>query len=77
MTAVCLAVSALYELFEWLMALTTGEAAEAFLGTQGDVWDTQWDMFLALIGAIMSQLLLASIHSRQIAKLKQSASPSV
>jgi putative membrane protein len=74
-TAVCLAISALYELFEWLMALTTGEAAEAFLGTQGDVWDTQWDMFLALIGSVVSQLLLASLHSRQIAELKPSASP--
>ena len=65
-TAVCLAVSALYELFEWLMALTTGEAAEAFLGTQGDVWDTQWDMFTALVGAIVAQLTLSATHDRAL-----------
>jgi putative membrane protein len=74
-TAVCLAVSATYELFEWVMALATGEAADAFLGTQGDIWDTQWDMFFALVGALSSQLLLASVHDRQIAKLRQATSP--
>lgn len=68
-TSVCLAVSALYELVEWWTALATGEAASAFLGTQGDVWDTQWDMFLALAGAISAQLLLAKVHDRQIARL--------
>jgi putative membrane protein len=65
-TAVCLAFSACYELLEWCAAITTGEAADAFLGTQGDVWDTQWDMFLALIGALTAQLLLSHIHDRQL-----------
>jgi putative membrane protein len=68
---VCLAFSALYEFFEWWTALASGEASEAFLGTQGDPWDTQWDMFLAMIGAVLSQLLLARIHDRQLAHLTQ------
>ena len=68
-TAVCLAVSAVYELIEWATALATGSAAMAFLGTQGDVWDTQWDMFLALIGCLTSQILLARLHERQLARL--------
>jgi putative membrane protein len=55
-TAVCLSISAVYEMIEWWTALATGEAATAFLGTQGDPWDTQWDMFLALIGALTAQL---------------------
>jgi putative membrane protein len=67
-TASCLAFSAFYELLEWWAALIGGGAAEAFLGTQGDVWDTQWDMFLALIGAICAQLLLARAHDRQLAR---------
>ena len=66
---VCLALSATYELIEWLAAVLGGSAADAFLGTQGDVWDTQWDMFMALIGAISALLLLSSVHDRQIAKL--------
>ena len=65
-TSICLAFSALYELIEWWTALLSGEAATAFLGTQGDPWDTQWDMFLALVGAITSQLLLGRIHDRQL-----------
>jgi putative membrane protein len=64
-----LAISALYELIEWWAAVATGEAAGAFLGTQGDVWDTQWDMFTALIGALLAQLLLAGRHDRQLARL--------
>jgi putative membrane protein len=68
-TAVCLAVSALYELFEWGMAVATGTAADAFLGTQGDPWDTQWDMFFCLAGALVSQLLLSRTHDRELAKL--------
>jgi len=64
--AVCLAISALYEFLEWWVAAATGEAAEAFLGTQGDVWDTQWDMFLALCGALIAQLALARWHDRQL-----------
>lgn len=68
-TAVCLAVSALYELVEWWAALAGGEEASAFLGTQGDVWDTQWDMFLCLCGALTAQLLLARRHDRQLARV--------
>src|SRR6266498_5299302 len=56
---VCLAISACYELVEWWTAVATGEAATAFLGTQGDPWDTQWDMFTALVGALTAQLTLA------------------
>jgi putative membrane protein len=67
--SVCLAFSACYEFFEWWTALVSGQAAEAFLGTQGDHWDTQWDMVLALGGAIAAQLLLARVHDRQLAAL--------
>ena len=67
--SVCLAFSAFYELVEWWAAASTGEAAESFLGTQGDVWDTQWDMFLALIGASSSLLLLSRLHAKQLARL--------
>ena len=66
---VCLALSATYELIEWLAAVLGGSAADAFLGTQGDVWDTQWDMFMALIGAISALLLLSRLHDRQLGKL--------
>jgi putative membrane protein len=68
-TCVCLAISAFYELVEWSAAVTTGTAADAFLGTQGDPWDTQKDMLLAGIGAIVSQLTLASTHDRQLDSL--------
>ena len=63
---VCLSVSAVYELVEWWAALLGGAAADAFLGTQGDPWDTQWDMFLALMGATASQAFLARVHDRQL-----------
>ena len=63
-TATCLAVSAIYEFIEWWAAAATGEAADAFLGTQGDVWDTQWDMFLALCGAVAAQVALGRWHDR-------------
>jgi putative membrane protein len=66
---ICLALSATYELIEWLAAVLGGSAADAFLGTQGDVWDTQWDMFMALVGAISSLLLLSRVHDRQLARL--------
>jgi putative membrane protein len=66
---VALAISAFYEFIEWWVALLSEEAAESFLGTQGDNWDTQWDMFLALLGAMASQLLLARWHDRQLAAL--------
>jgi putative membrane protein len=65
-TCVCLAFSAFYELLEWWTALAAGAAAIAFLGTQGDVWDTQWDMFLALVGALAAQLTLARAHDRSL-----------
>lgn len=67
---VCLAISAAYELVEWWAALIGGESADAFLGTQGDQWDTQWDMLMALVGAALSLLLLREIHDRQIATLE-------
>jgi len=66
--AFCLAISALYELLEWAVAALTGEAAEAFLGTQGDVWDTQKDMLLALIGAICALALLSRLHDRYLVR---------
>ena len=69
-TCVCMAISAFYEFVEWWTALASGEAAMAFLGTQGDVWDTQWDMFLAFVGAITAQLTLSRYHDRQIAALR-------
>lgn len=61
-----LGISALYELIEWAAALLSAQAAESFLGTQGYVWDTQSDMFMALIGAVSALLLLARLHDRQI-----------
>jgi putative membrane protein len=66
--SVCLAFSACYEFFEWWSAVIGGSAADDFLGTQGDVWDTQWDMFLALLGAVTAQLLLSRLHDRQLAR---------
>ena len=63
---VCLSVSALYELVEWWAAVAGGSAATDFLGTQGDVWDTQWDMFMALSGAVIAQLLLTRVHDHQL-----------
>ena len=62
----CLAISAVYELIEWWAAALSGEAAIAFLATQGDVWDTQKDMFLALIGATCSLVFLSRLHDRQL-----------
>ncbi len=67
--SICLAISALYELIEWWVALLSGEAAEAFLGTQGYVWDTQSDMFLAFLGAIAALLVFSALHDRQIGRL--------
>lgn len=69
----CLAFSAFYELIEFWTALATGEAAEAFLGTQGDVWDTQWDMQMALIGSATALLTLTRIHDRQLRRLDAQA----
>ena len=64
--ALCLAISAFYELIEWWVALLSDTAAEAFLGTQGYVWDTQSDMFFALAGATAAMLLLSRLHDRQL-----------
>jgi len=68
---VCLAISALYELVEWWAALLGGESADAFLGTQGDQWDTQWDMFVALLGAATALLTLSRLHDRQITGVEE------
>lgn len=67
--SVCLAISAFYEMIEWWVAVAAGVAAEAFLATQGDVWDTQWDMFLALCGATVAVLTLSRVHDRQLAAM--------
>ena len=67
--SVCLAFSAVYELLEWWSALLLGQSAMAFLGTQGDIWDTQWDMFLALTGAITALIALSKLHDLNLAKL--------
>ena len=64
--SVCLAISAAYELVEWAAAVFTGEKANDFLGTQGDPWDTQTDMALALAGAALAQVLLGAAHDRQL-----------
>ncbi len=68
--SICLAVSAAYELLEWRVAVAGGAKSDAFLGTQGDVWDTQKDMATALAGAIVAQLLLGSWHDRQMAQYR-------
>lgn len=68
-SSVCLAVSACYEFLEWFSALLLEQDATAFLGTQGDPWDTQWDMFLALLGALSAQSLLARTQDRMLAAL--------
>jgi putative membrane protein len=65
-TSACLAFSAFFEMLEWWAALVWGGDADAFLATQGDVWDTQWDMFLALCGALIAQLALGRWHARQL-----------
>jgi putative membrane protein len=64
--AVCLAISALYELFEWAMTMLSGASAEAFLGTQGYAWDTQSDMAFALVGAVTALLVLGRWHDRSL-----------
>jgi putative membrane protein len=67
--SVCVAFSACFELFEWLTAIIGGGSAEAYLATQGDEWDTQWDIFLALCGSVSAQLLLSRLHDRGLARL--------
>jgi len=64
-----LGFSAFYEFFEWGMAILTGDSATAFLGTQGDVWDTQWDMFMCFVGSILALILLSKIHDKYIKRI--------
>lgn len=66
---IALSISVIYEFIEWGAAISAGEAADAFLGTQGDVWDTQWDMFLAMIGAFLSMVLLSKAHDKSMGKM--------
>ena len=68
--SVCMAISAMYELFEFAAAKITGTAADAFLGSQGDVWDTQWDMTFCLIGATCALLFFSGVQDRALSKLK-------
>ena len=68
-TCVCLAFSAFYELLEWWAAVIGGDSADSFLGTQGDVWDTQWDMFLALLGALSAPTFLGNTHDRSMSSV--------
>ncbi len=72
---VALAISAFYELIEWWSALALGQGADDFLGTQGDTWDTQSDMLMALIGAASAMLMLARVHDRQLQELQSRAGP--
>jgi putative membrane protein len=71
--AVCLAFSAFYELIEWMTAELQGAAAEAFLGTQGDIWDTQKDMATALVGAVIALVVLSRWHDRAVARVTRGA----
>jgi len=66
---VCLAISATYELIEWRVAVATGSAADAFLGTQGDPWDTQEDMAMAAVGAVVALVTLSGVHDRKVARV--------
>ena len=66
---IALAISAMYEFVEWFAALSLGQSADMFLGSQGDPWDTQWDMFLAFCGAIVGQLALSRAHGRSLRRV--------
>jgi putative membrane protein len=70
--AFCLSISAFYELLEWWVAVLSADSADSFLGAQGYVWDTQSDMFLALLGASAALLLLSGLHDRQLRSLMRS-----
>jgi len=70
---VCLSISVFYEFLEWFVAISSGQSADSFLGTQGDVWDTQSDMFMAFIGATCMTILVARIHDHQIRKAGKNA----
>jgi putative membrane protein len=67
----CLGISAAYELLEWGVAMAIGQSADKFLATQGDVWDTQWDMFMAVCGAIAALVLVPRLHDRSMARVAQ------
>jgi len=64
--SVCLAFSASYEFLEWTAAVAIGSDADAFLGTQGDIWDSHWDVLMATVGAVVAQLMLPGWHDRQL-----------
>jgi putative membrane protein len=68
---VCMTISAFYELFEWRVAVATGSSADAFLGAQGDVWDTQWDMTFCFFGALAAMLALAGLHDSSLAHFQE------
>jgi putative membrane protein len=70
-TGVVLSLSAIYELVEWWAALLLGQGADAFLGMQGDQWDTQWDMFMCLVGAVLALVLFGRVHDRQLARVEE------
>jgi putative membrane protein len=74
---ICATVSVCYEFIEWWAALLGGSAATDFLGTQGDVWDTQWDMLMAIIGSLLAQIVLSGVHDRQISRLAAAGNPTL
>lgn len=69
--SICAAISAFYELIEWFVAISTGDSSNSFLGTQGDIWDTQSDMLWATIGALVMVVLFSKIQDSEIAKIKK------
>ncbi|MGA7617454.1 MAG: DUF2238 domain-containing protein [Thermoanaerobaculia bacterium] len=72
--SICLAISAAYELIEWASAVFAGDSATDFLGTQGDIWDAQKDMLMALIGAVVAMLTMQRLHDRQLARIETPSS---
>jgi putative membrane protein len=72
---ICLGISAAYELVEWITAISAGSSADAFLGTQGDPWDTQEDMATALVAAMIAPLVMGRWQDRQIAQMTSTPSP--
>jgi putative membrane protein len=72
-TCACLAFSAFFEMLEWWASLAWGEGARAYLGSQGDVWDAQWDMLMALVGAVVALLALGRLHDRELERMRAEA----